>query len=288
MDLSMYLERICSNFENVDLSNVELVTEGMQFVVVIADGWVFRFARNEWGVNSLANEAKILELLRSRVELQIPRYEYLESDFCAYRFLVGEALTFQVWQRLEPEVQARTMRQLGLFLQALHGTPLDGHDLALSGAARSREDWLRFYAEIETELFPKMLRFQRDWVKALFVPILENRLSFEHTPTLVDGDISVYHLLFDPQRLELTAKIDFGIAGIGDPAVDLACILINYGEQGTKHVLEVYPQSQDFLERARFWAGTLELQWVYYGLKRNPEDLLLAHLATARDLRLPV
>ena len=288
MDLSVYLERIRSSVPNIDFSQASLIDEGMQFAVVIADGWVFRFARDEWAIQSLGNEARVLELLRSRVRLTIPQFEYLELDWCAYRFLPGAPLTFQAWQRFDRAGQVRIMRQLGEFIRELHGTPTQGQHLAQSGAARTREDWLAFYRNLEQELFPKLMRFQREAATALFAPVLEDRLSFDHAPTLVDGDISVYHLLHDPDTRALTAKIDFGITGVGDPAVDLACVLMNYGERGAAHVLKVYPEAHAFLERARFWAGTLEWQWAYYGLKRTPESLLWAHLGTARDLRLPL
>ncbi len=287
MNLNAYFERIRSSFPKVALDAPELIDEGMQFAVVIADGWVFRFARGEWGIASLANEARVLELLQPRISLAIPRYSHLEPDFCAYQLLRGEALSFQAWQRFEPATQSRLMHQLGEFMAQLHGTPITDHGIAPSAASRTREDWLRFYDELEEELVPKLLRVQRDWVRALFKPVLENRLSFEHAPTLIDGDISVYHVLYDPHSLDLSAKIDFGIAGVGDPAVDLACVLSSYGETGAKRVIEAYPALEAHLERARFWAGTLELQWVHSGLKRQPEELLWAHLGTARDLRMP-
>ena len=287
MEFSTYLERIRSSFPSVIPNRAEVVNEGMQFAVVIADNWVFRFARNEWGIASLAQEARVLAAVRSRVELQIPYFEHLEPDFCAYRFVPGEALTVQHWQGLSSSAQARTMQQLGAFMRALHTTPTNGLGLSASDAVRTRQDWVAFHADLELELFPKLLRFQRAWVNALFAPVLEDRLSFAHVPALVDGDISVYHLLFDPVTGRLTGKIDFGIAGMGDPAVDLACVLGSYGERGTQYVLEAYPEGAAFLERARFWAGTFELQWAYWGAKRNPEELLFAHLGRARDLRLP-
>lgn len=287
MNMPSLLERLRSSFPNIDLKDAQLIDEGMQFAVVIADGWVFRFARSEWGEASLANEARVLDLVRGRVALTVPRYEHLERDLCAYRFLPGEPLTFHAWQRLSEDARARTMRQLGAFLKTLHETPTEGHDIALSGASRTREDWLTFLGALREELFPKLLRFQRDWIEALFAPVVEGRLSFDVAPALVDGDVGVYHLLHDPGRAALTGKIDFGIAGLGDPAVDLACVLSNYGERGLRGVLDAYPDAEAFLERARFWAGTLELQWAYYGMKRDPEALLYAHLGTARDLQLP-
>lgn len=288
MEFSTYLERIRSSFPNVDLSRAEAVGEGMQFAVVIADGWVFRFARDEWGVKALAQETRVLAAVRPRVELQIPHFEHLEPDFCAYRFVRGEALTFQCWQALNPAAQAQTMQQLGAFMRALHTTPTDGLGLSVSDAVRTHEDWIAFHADLERELFPKLLRFQCAWVNKLFAPVFEDRLSFAHTSALVDGDINVYHLLFDPSTERLTGKIDFGIAGLGDPAVDLACVLGSYGERGVMYLLETYPEGAAFLERARFWAGTFELQWAYWGAKRDPETLLFAHLGRVRDLYLPV
>ena len=44
---------------------------------------------------------------------------------------------------------------------------------------------------------------------------------------LLQDDLSRYHILFDPAASQLSAILNFGVAGEDDPANDLA-LLINY------------------------------------------------------------
>ncbi len=92
------------------------------------------------------------------------------------------------------------------------------------------------------------------------------------------------HVLFDSDRRQINGIIDFGTAGIGDPAGDLSVAISEYGESLVAEMAG-YEQMVDYLPRARFGAGTIELQWALAGLKgREPA---LAHLGGARD-RLPL
>lgn len=41
-----------------------------------------------------------------------------------------------------------------------------------------------------------------------------------------------------------------------------------------------------YLDRARFWVGTLELQWANRALKYEDVSLSLAHIGMAKDIKL--
>ncbi|MGG6652107.1 UNVERIFIED_CONTAM: phosphotransferase, partial [Salmonella enterica subsp. enterica serovar Weltevreden] len=77
--------------------------------------------------------------------------------------------------------------------------------------------------------------------------------------------------------------IDFGTAGLGDPALDLAVLLGNYGDTLVAEGLPAYPRRAEHLDRARFWVGTLEWQWALAGLGGRTE-FAVAHLGGARDV----
>jgi aminoglycoside 2''-phosphotransferase len=80
--------------------------------------------------------------------------------------------------------------------------------------------------------------------------------------------------------------IDFGTAGLGDPATDIATLLHYHGESIVRRMEPTYPQLPEFTDRARFWAGTLELQWALAGVLDNDIPMLLAHVGAARDVQL--
>lgn len=66
--------------------------------------------------------------------------------------------------------------------------------------------------------------------------------------------------------------IDFGTAGVGDPANDVSCLLLNYGESFVSEMAETYPHTKGLLRRARFLARTLELEWAAKGLTVRRDD----------------
>ena len=46
-----------------------------------------------------------------------------------------------------------------------------------------------------------------------------------------------------------------------------------------------YPEIGQALDRARFWAGTLELQWAISGLRSKDLSWLTVPIGRARDVR---
>jgi aminoglycoside 2''-phosphotransferase len=81
----------------------------------------------------------------------------------------------------------------------------------------------------------------------------------------------------------LTGVIDFGTAGSGDRALDFSMIINNYGESFLRRMSRYAPLPQDVLERARFFAGYIELEWALNGLRTQDPAWLLVHLGRARD-----
>jgi aminoglycoside 2''-phosphotransferase len=93
-----------------------------------------------------------------------------------------------------------------------------------------RDDWLAKHAKVEDILFPLLWWHQREWVSQPFEPIVNNELKLEYTLTLVHGDLGVYHVLYNAAHKRITGILDFGVAGVGDPAIDLSVLLSGYGE----------------------------------------------------------
>lgn len=288
---SSYLEKIRAVYPNISFDHLDFNLDGMvNDVVVVNHDCVCRFAKTEWGKEVLAHEAKVLELVQSYVDLRVPRFEHLEEGFVTYRFIKGEPLSRNTLLKLGANKQARVISQLGTFHQQLHSIPrsvLDNAGVSSSDTERSCEDWLQLYAQVQETLFPHLWRHQQTWVHELFAPVVSGELNLSYTPVLINGDIAVYHILFDPVSESISGVIDFGTAGLGDAACDIAVLLGNYGETIVQRMQSNYPMLQDVIDRARFWAGTVELQWAVSGVKYNNISLSLAHIGLAREV-LPV
>jgi aminoglycoside 2''-phosphotransferase len=114
--------------------------------------------------------------------------------------------------------------------------------------------------------------------------MLGDRSNFDYQPCLIHGDLGAYHILFDRRSSRLSSILDFGVSGIGDPATDLGNLLQVYGESFVSRFLDVYPQLQGLMKRARFYAQALELQWVLSGINSGESFWFTAHIGGARDV----
>ena len=89
--------------------------------------------------------------------------------------------------------------------------------------------------------------------------------------------------MFDRPAKRISGIIDFGCAGMGDPASDFAVMVYNYGEPFYRRFFRVYPEAEQYLERSRFIAGAQEVRWILTGLERNDNWWMTVHTQSAKD-----
>jgi aminoglycoside 2''-phosphotransferase len=290
--LESYLARIRAIEPAFAAMPATLVQDGLiNDVVILGHDLVFRFPKNDdWALRLLEHETRVLDLLRGRFAVRIPEIEFGGDGFVGYSFIEGEPLLRDDLLRLDEEQQEAIAAQLADFLRELHSVRPDEAQRAGVGPSdvnRGRDVWLRLYEDVRSELFPLMMPHARTWVERHFAPVREDDRFMEYEMCLVNGDLSPYHILFDPRKSRVSGVIDFGTAGVGDPAADVACIIYQYGESFLRRMTRHAPRLLDGIERARFWAGTLELQWALAGLRRADPSWHLVHIGSARDV-LPV
>lgn len=201
----------------------------------------------------------------------------------------GEPLYRHRLLSAEPEAQVQVLAQLGAFLAALHTISLDGLPVPPWQQPRQHQTARsRALARLEQvqQLYPHFWRDQRAWIDHLYAPVKAGTLDLDgFTPCLIHADLASYHLLVAPDPWRLSGLIDFGTAGPGDPAVDLGLLLNTYGESLVRRLADTYPMSVKLLDRARFFAGSLELEWALAGMRENDVSMLLVHLGRARDIQ---
>jgi aminoglycoside 2''-phosphotransferase len=276
-----YLEQIRKAFPSLDVSNAIYNQDGLVNDVVIIQNKVFRFVKEEWGLPLLEQELKVLEILKDRLSLSIPQPTRLSETCIVYDYISGEAFTWQVFERQNAQTRESLLQQYALLLKDLHTTPLELVEHAGIGDSdtnRDQEDWLELYTHLQAEVYPHLMRHQGDYVDGVFAPIVSGKLMMNYTPALVNGDFSPYHLLFSPTLKRLSGVIDFGTVGLGDPAVDVTTSLYNYGEHFVQQLLPYHSELEQYLERARFWKSTLELQWTLAAVRTNKPFWYVAHI----------
>jgi len=254
-------------------------------VVIVNNELVFRFPKADYAFKQLKVEARILRLLQNHITLQIPAPIYESNDVLAYRLIPGEALRHDLLLRLAESDQQAIADQLAQFLKELHKFPVAEADFEIppADALMKYEGWLRVYERIREKVVPLLLPHLRDWITEHFESYLADKKNFEYVLKLVDTDIPPYHILFDRKLRRINGVIDFGCAGLGDPAIDFGVLIYNYGESFVTRLYRVYPEAVSFLRRARFYASAQEVRWLLTGIERNDPMWFGVHVGSAKD-----
>ena len=285
-DIQAHLEHIRLAFPDLMIEKAESNFEGLvNDVIVVNQSRIFRFPKNEWARGMQVLEVKMLAGIRPFLTLPIPYYDYISDEMVSYEMIPGVPLQRFTILRQGKATQDKLAEQLAEFMWELHHVPGEiTADFLISDTARGRDRWLELYEQVQGEAMPLLMGFAKEWVEQLFAPLLTDPNFMDYEPVLMNGDLSPYHLLYDPETRRLSGVIDFGTVGLGDPAADFACIIDAYGESFLRRIGKYYPGIGDHIERARFWAGTLELQWLLGGLRSDDKSWFAVHLGRARDV----
>jgi aminoglycoside 2''-phosphotransferase len=288
-ELSTYEERIRQLAPEVVVNSISINREGLLNDVVILNGeLIFRFPKHEYSFKHLKDEARILKLLQNHITLEIPSPLYESDDCLAYRMIPGETLRRDMLMGLPDSNQQLVADQLAQFLKELHGVPIKeiaDFEVPMADALMKYEGWVNAYGRIREKVFPLLMPHVRAWAREHFESHLADRSNFKYELKMVDTDIPPYHVMFDRQRGRINGIIDFGGAGLGDPAIDLGIIIYNYGESFMDRFHRVYPESEIYLKRARFYAGAHEVRWLLTGIERNDPWWFAVHVGSAKDIR---
>ncbi len=287
MDIQPYLDRIFAWNPGLAGRPVRIDPYGLNNLVVVLDNaWVCRFPRTAESRARLAEEARLLEVVRRHVRWPVPAFITGEElDFVAYPLLPGRPLYRHDLLRLPDAAQERFAADLAGFLNQLHALPpVEWADLS-PPPMNSIAVWPERLAALRTEVYPHLWADQHAYIEDLFAPVLDGRLDMTYTPALVHNDLAAYHLLADTANGALTGVLDFGEAGWGDPAADYAALISGYGESFVSRMTATAPAIAPLLERARFRAAYVELEWALKGVRTADPSWYLVHLGRARDSR---
>ncbi len=282
-----HLQRIRARFPDLVISTVYEDRDGLvNDIVIVNDELVFRFPKDAQARQTLAREAQILDLVRAHVAMRVPFFEHREDDFVAYRLIPGDPLERDDIFGQDEATQNQIAEQLATFLRQLHAIPphaVEPGPAAPPDPTERLERYRRRLDDIERELFPLLMAPARQWVRRLFAPVLAGQVRLEYTPALIHDDLASYHIRYDRAARRIAGVIDFGTARLGDPAADFALLINAYGESFLRRMGHFYPAIADALDRARFMAGAIELEWALNGLRSNDLSWLLCHIGRARD-----
>ena len=286
-----YLQSIRETYPDLHVGSVVFNDQGQNSdVLVVDDTFIFRFPKYGHVLERLKIETAILRTIQGLVPLQVPNPAYVQLEdelvgtaFVGYRKVPGEPLWRDTFRAIESEeVRDRLAIRLGGFLRALHTIPAQdtiGCDLPVSDTV---EEWVGIYGRMQEKLFEHMRPEAREQVAGHFERFLGDGTQLAHEPVLKHGDFGPSNILFDRQQGAVTGIIDFGSAGLGDPAYDFAGLLSGYGEQFVRRCGKAYPEVESFLDRVRFYKGTFALLEALFGVENGDKGAFEAGIAQYR------
>lgn len=285
-----YLKRVRECFPRLDIVSVLMNQDGLvNDILIVNEEFVFRFPKNSGAARKiLVNEYKVIKLAQQYVSMPLPEIEYVADDVMVHRYIKGSALRLQDILKLNKDECERVIEQLAVYLRELHNVPMDEvtqSGIGQSDVNRNRDVWLKLLEDSKRELFPIMMPHTRESVIEHFAPIVADESFMNYEPKLINGDTVPYHILFDKEARRINGVIDFGTAGTGDAAADFACVIYNYGESFLRGMSRFYSEIEEAIDRARFWAGTLELQWALSGVRSQNNWWRTVHIGSAKDVQ---
>ena len=261
---SNYWALIQQAFPNLEIRNVEINREGMvNDVVVVNHEHVFRFSRQPGDEEDPGYEVKAIDFIRPYLSLDIPKIDFSSEKMISYPFISGVALTQNLVLHLsEPEVD-NLARELGRGMHELHCIPIkQARENGLRNSptlVHGSNGWETFFNEAGNILLPQMgENRKKEFLK--LERYAQDPHVLECTPAVIHGDICSDHILVDPAKAGVTGIIDWGTAGLGDPASDYVGIAFELGENFLHRMVTADPDIPSMIQKIRFWVHTMNWQ----------------------------
>lgn len=174
--------------------------------------------------HAIDREYRVLSAL-SRADFPVPRpYLYCEeagvigSEFYLVEYHEGRVFWNADLPGTDVATRSAVYDEMNRLLARLHD--LDFASLGLSGfgkqggyAARNLARWSKQYVESKIVDIPDM-----DWLMAE----LPRRLPLGEDTSLLHGDFGLYNVIVHPSKPRILAVLDWEMATLGDPLIDLA------------------------------------------------------------------
>ncbi|RLD27192.1 MAG: phosphotransferase family protein [Bacteroidetes bacterium] len=194
--------------------------------------------------HDMGREFKVLNLLKPIYnKIPEPLFIYDNEDLLGAPFYVMERVKGLILRNQIPKglkLNSESFRQLSINtienLAQLHNLNIETTGLKALGKPegyiiRQVEGWVKRYFNAETDQIPAMNE-TADWMK--------NNIPDEVAPALIHNDYKYDNLVLDPESLEIKALLDWEMATVGDPLMDLGTSLGYWAEPDDHPALKAF------------------------------------------------
>ena len=235
----------------------------------LGDDMVVRLPRKTWAIGQADKEHRWLPLLAPHLPLAVPEPlgkgdpgEGYPWTWSVHRWLDGEDATVR-----SPDDLRRAAADLAAFVGALqevdvtHGPPSGEHNVH-RGVPLAARDPLTRVAIDELDGLLDARAVTAAWESALGAPV------WDGPPRWIHGDLQSGNLLVREGRL--SAVIDFGLLGVGDPACDLMIAWTFLGKEERASFRAALAVDDATWERGRGWTVSVGVSQLAAYLEANP------------------
>lgn len=256
-------------------------------VVVINDAVVLRVPRRPEIEPSIRRERRLLRHIGSILPIAVPQPWSWPADIAhppaimIYKLIRGEPFTGHL---LQGAPQAQLALQLAEVLAALHRFPVllaaDLLEQEVTSAAAWRQEYRNLFSQVESQVLPLLTDPLRSALIRVWRNFLETDDNFDFSPALVHRDLMSGNLLYNRAEQRFSGLIDWEDATVGDPAIDFAGLLIEYGADFAHKALDLYRGDIDsaFWARCEFYARIVPIYGVIFGLDMDDTALVQEQL----------
>lgn len=246
-------ELIDSQFPELNVRTIKVLEGGWDNYVYLVNGkTVFRFTMREEFIPSMKAEIELLSCLND-FPVGLPCYEYVSESghfFAGYSYIEGVPL-HQV-----PGISEGITRDMVSIIQYLK--TLDNTRVESSGIpVYSPDSWKRkqssmldsFRKKLSGHINQDVFTEAESQIDSLFAEIPESAFTLEHS------DLYRGNVLAEPDNSGINAVIDWQEAAIGDIALDLAALSLDFGQEFTSMLAgkTLSPTDPEALKRARLY-----------------------------------
>ncbi|RLD20041.1 MAG: phosphotransferase family protein [Bacteroidetes bacterium] len=226
--------------------------------------------------HDMGREFKVLSLLQpSYDKIPAPICYYEENDLIGAPFFMMERVKGLILRNKVPDGLSMTKNAFRKLSENTIDNLANLHqiDIKVSGldtlgkpegyVKRQVEGWIKRYFNAETDVIEAMNE-TATW--------MQDNIPPDVTPAFIHNDYKYDNLVLDPESLEIKALLDWEMATVGDPLMDLGTSLGYWAEQGDHPALKSFGLTghdgnlsrQELVERYAITSGRKVEHIVFY------------------------
>lgn len=259
-------------------------------VYILNHEYTIKIPRTRSAEVGIRKEIAISGAIQGRIPVGMPQYvaeaKTAEISAFAYKFIKGMMMTTKPLgdaggnfdpTKVDDHAQYRSIqKQLAGLLSSIHR--LEPAIVLSVLSSFGNETWAETYSRIGSKWDSVLIRAfhgkQLSGARSLLKETINSITGCNFQEKFIHGDFGGWNIIYDQERQEITCLLDWADCRMGDPSLDFAELIYDYGEAYAREVLDLYGETSDpnLMERARLYLKLEGFRDLHYGLATNSHE----------------